>query len=181
MKNTKFFFKSILFLLAATGFITFSASAQKPEKFTDPQIAAIAVTANQIDVDYAKIAEKKSKNEDVLNFAKMMVNDHSSIIDQAKVLVKRLKITPEDNGTTKSLKAAEEKTKKLLESKSEREFDKTYIKNEIAYHKEVIKEVDDALIPDAHDPALKSLLQNIMPVLKGHLQHAEDIQKKLEK
>jgi putative membrane protein len=69
----------------------------------------------------------------------------------------------------------------LLNSKSGKAFDKAYIDNEVGYHKAVIKEVETALIPDAQNAELKSLLQNVLPVLKSHLSHAEMVQKEVNK
>lgn len=181
MKIKKFITASAIGFAVCTGLLPLLATAQKTTNLTDPEIASIAVTANQIDIDYAKIAQDKSKNADVIKFAQTMQKDHQSVIDQAVALVKKLGVTPQDNATSKSLKAAEAKTSKLLHSKSGAAFDKAYIDNEVAYHKEVIKEVENALIPDAKNSELKSLLQNVLPVLKAHLSHAEMVQKGLKK
>ena len=56
-------------------FIAGSATAQGA-KPTDPQIAHIAYTAGQIDIQAAELALKKSKNKEVVAFAKDMVRDH---------------------------------------------------------------------------------------------------------
>ncbi|MGN6605128.1 MAG: DUF4142 domain-containing protein [Ginsengibacter sp.] len=167
--------------LIITGLLPSFSVAQKSAKLTDPEIASIAVTANQVDIDYAKIAEQKSKDPEVIKFAQTMAKDHQSVIDQAVDLVKKLSVTLKDNPTSKSLKAGEAKTEKLLHSKSGKAFDKAYINNEVAYHKEVIKEVENALIPDAQNGELKGLLQNVLPVLKAHLSHAEMVQKEVAK
>ena len=74
-----------------------------------------------------------------------------------------------------------EKTKKMLESKSGKAFDKAYIDNEVAYHKAVISTVENVLIPQAQNAELKSLLQQVMPTLKEHLMHAEMVQKEFNK
>jgi len=50
----------------------------------------------------------------------------------------------------------------------------------VAYHKAVIAEVEKVLIPDTTNAELKSLLQNVLPVLKTHLDHAEMVQKSLK-
>ncbi len=181
MRIKHFLTNTAICFVVCAGLFPLSANAQKATNLTDPEIASIAVTANQIDIDYAKIAENKTKNQDVLNFAQTMAKDHQSVIDQAVALVTKLGVTPKDNATSKSLKAGEAKTKKLLESKSGKAFDKVYINNEVAYHKEVIKEVQNALIPDAQNAQLKSLLQSVLPVLQQHLSHAEMVQKQLNK
>jgi putative membrane protein len=146
-------------------------------KLTDPEIASVAVTANQIDINYAAIAKEKSKNADILKFAEMMANDHKSVIDQAVALVTKLKVTPKDNAVSQKLNADAEKTKKALRAKSGDAFNKAYIDNEVSYHKAVISTVEGVLIPQAQNTELKQLLQNVVPTLKAHLEHAEMVQK----
>jgi putative membrane protein len=157
--------------------LSLSSNAQKSQKLIDPEIASVAVTANQVDIDYAKIAEKKSTNADVLKFAALMAKDHQSVIDQAVALVTKLKVTPADNATSKSLKAGEATTAKMLNSKSGKAFDKAYIDNEVAYHKAVISVVENILIKDATNKELKDLLVSAVPLFKAHLAHAEMVQK----
>jgi putative membrane protein len=157
------------------------SAAQSNAKLTDPEIASVAVVANQNDIGFANIAKAKSTNKDLLEFAQTMITDHQSVIDQATALVKKLNVTPKDNATSKKLLADAEKTKKMLSSKSGDAFNKAYIDNEVAYHKAVIAEVESVLIPDATNAELKSLLQNVLPVLKTHLEHAEMVQKTVNK
>ena len=154
--------------------------SQSP-KLTDPEIASVAVTANQIDINYAKIAKAKSKNADVVKFAETMMTDHQSVIDQAVALVKKLNVTPKDNDVSKKLNSDAEATKKMLNAKSDKDFDKAYIDNEVAYHKAVIDEVEKQLIPQAQNAELKALLQKVLPILKTHLEHAEMVQKTFAK
>ena len=181
MKLFKTFTRIAVCLAVSTAFLSIPADAQKSQKLTDPEIASVAVTANQVDIDYAKIAEKKSKNADVLKFAETMAKDHQSVIDQAVALVTKLHVTPMDNATSKSLKAQEAKTSKMLNSKSGKAFDKAYIDNEVAYHKAVIGTVENVLIKDATNSELKSLLQSVVPLFKAHLAHAEMVQKQFSK
>jgi putative membrane protein len=173
----------IITAAAITGLLLFSipAIAQQSLKLSDPEVASVAVTANQIDIDYAQIALTNSKNEDVLNFAKTMTNDHKAVIAQAVALVTKLKVTPQTNSLTKKLLADAEKTKKELRTKKGKAFDKAYINNEVAYHKAVISVVETILIPETDNAEVKALLQNVIPALKTHLSHAEMLQKMITK
>ena len=72
-------------------------------KLTDPQIAHIAYTAGQLDIEAAQQALQKSNNKDVIAFAQNMERDHKAVNDQALALVKKLNVTPEDNDTSKAL------------------------------------------------------------------------------
>lgn len=171
MKALKSFTKGVLgvamgFLLSSMPAI--SQSAQEL-KLTDPEIASAAVTANQIDVNYGKIALKKSKNADVKKFAQIMIDDHSGVIDQAVALAKKLGVTPKDNPLTQQLLQGEKETTKKLNSLRGKNFDKAYIDNEVAYHEAVISAVKNVLIPQTQNAELKDLLVKVSPVLDHHL------------
>lgn len=181
MNIIKILTKSAICLVVSTGLLSFTANAQKSQKLTDPEIASVAVTANQIDIDYAKIALKKSKNQQVIDFAKTMEKDHGAVIDEAVALVTKLGVTPKDNATSKSLNAQAVKTRKMLNSKSGAAFDKAYVDNEVAYHTAVIGAVENVLIPDASNKELHDLLVSAVPLFKAHLEHAKMLQKSLGK
>jgi len=176
MKKNPFFFAIVVAFAVMS---TVNAVAQTP-KLNDAEIASVAVTANQIDIDYAKIAVAKSKNDQVVSFAKTMMADHQAVIDQAVALVTKLKVTPMDNDVSKKLNADAETTRKKLNEKPAKDFDKAYIDNEVSYHKAVISTVENVLIPQAQNADLKALLQKVLPTLKTHLEHAEMVQKSLK-
>jgi putative membrane protein len=181
MKISKMVSKSAICLVVSTGILSFSVNAQKSQKLTDPEIASVAVTANQIDIDNAKLALKKSKNQQVIDFAKTMEKDHGAVIKQAVALVTKLGVTPKDNATSQSLNAQALKTRTMLNSKSGKAFDKAYVDNEVAYHIAVINEVENVLIPGATNKELHDLLASVVPLFKAHLEHAKMLQKTLEK
>jgi putative membrane protein len=162
-------------MVIATG--TASAQGAKP---TDPQIAHIAYTAGQLDIDAAKQALAKSKNKEIRAFAQDMERDHAAVNKKALALVKKLKVTPEDNDTSKALaKQANEKRAELAKL-SGAAFDKAYIDNEVAYHKAVNGALEKTLIPSASNAELKELLQTGQKIFQGHEQHAEQVAAKLK-
>jgi putative membrane protein len=151
-----------------------AASAQN-DKLIDPQIAHLACTAGVIDVAAAKQALSKSTNKEVKAFAEDMVRDHETVNKLALDLVKKLKVTPEDNDTSRSLsKAAASKLIDLGKLKGG-EFDKAYVSNEVGYHKAVDDVLESTLIPGAMNAELKSLLQTGLKIFQGHEQHAEHL------
>lgn len=156
----------------------FDSVSQQGPKLSDPEVAHVAVTANQIDIDFAEIAKSKSRNEDILKFAETMSNDHNAVIAQAVELAKRLGVTPVDNDVSKKLLTDAGTTKQKLLATPKKDFDKVYIDNEVSYHKAVISAVEGLLIPETDNSELKELLQNVVPALKAHLGHAEMVQKK---
>lgn len=165
----------IVCTLAAALCCSAPALAQNTAKLTDPQIAHIAYTAGQIDIEAAKQALKKSKNKDVRVFAEDMVKDHSAVNKQALALLKKLKVKPQDNPTSKALTKQAEAKRAELAKLNGAAFDKAYVDNEVAYHKTVDNALETQLIPSAQNGDLKSLLQTGLKIFEGHEQHAEHV------
>lgn len=166
--------------LAALCLLTGASFAQGGAKPTDPQIAHIAYTAGELDIAAAKQALAKTKNKDVKAFAENMVRDHAAVNKQALDLVKKLKVTPEDNATSKALTKAAADERARLAKLSGAAFDKAYVANEVAYHKTVNDALETLLIPSASNAELKSLLQTGLKIFQGHEQHAEHVAAELK-
>lgn len=164
----------------AGGSTTASSAAAAPSaRLTDPQIAAIVVTANQIDIDNGKLAVSRTSNPDVKAFAERMMADHASVNQAAVELVTRLGVTPEETATSRGLKSDADQKRQAMSALSGAEFDRAYVDNEVAYHEAVINVLDTALIPNAQNAELKQTLEGVRPAFLAHLEHARSIQSAL--
>jgi putative membrane protein len=172
--------KRTLFVIGAFVFSASTLFAQSGGP-SDAQIAAIVVAANQVDIDAGKLAESKSAIKEVKDFAQRMVTDHTGVNKSATELVTKLKVKPEENPTSTSLKKGGEDTRKRLQGLKGAEFDKAYIDNEVTYHQTVLDAVDKTLIPNAKNEELKALLVKVRPAFVAHLEHAKQIQSSLKK
>ena len=159
-------------LLAPVG----SASAQG---INDAQIASIVVTANQVDIDAGELAKARSTNAEVKKFAELMITAHTGVNKSATALVTKLKVTPEDNATSQSLKSGGDANLKALKGLNGASFDKAYIDHEVTYHQAVLDAVDKTLIPGAKNEELKALLVEVRPAFVAHLEHAKHLQSSL--
>jgi putative membrane protein len=109
-----------------------------------------------------------------------MVRDHEAVNKQALALVKKLKVTPEDNDTSRTLtKQAAAKQAELAKLKGAA-YDKAYAANEVAYHKAVIGALETQLIPASSNAELKGLLETGVKIFQGHLEHAEHVAAELK-
>ncbi len=149
------------------------ASAQA---INDAQIAAIVVTANQVDIDAGKLAHSRASNESVKTFAQLMVTDHTGVNKAAVELVTKLKVTPQDNATSQNLKAGGDKHLVHLKTLKGAAFDKAYVDQEVIYHQQVLDALDKVLIPGAANADLKALLVKVRPAFVAHLEHAKHLQ-----
>ncbi len=147
----------------------------------DAQIAAIVVTANQVDIDAGAWAETHASSGEVKEFAKRMVTDHTAVNKSAVDLAGRLHLTPEDNPTAQSLKKGGEDNVANLKTLSGAAFDRAYVDHEVAYHQAVLDALDSTLIPSASNADLKALMVKVRPAFVAHLDHAKMLQAKVDK
>ena len=147
----------------------------------DAQIAAIVVTANQVDIDAGQLAKSTSKTREVQDFAQLMITDHGGVNKSATELVTKLHVTPESNPTSESLKSGGDQNLAALRRLNGHAFDTAYVDHEVAYHQAVLDAVDKTLIPSAKNAELKALLVKVRPAFVAHLQHAKSLQASLSK
>jgi putative membrane protein len=152
------------------------AGVASGQDINDAQIASIVVTANQVDIDAGKLATAKASDPEVKKFAQLMVTDHTGVNKSAVDLATKLKVTPEDNPTSKSIKAGGDENVAKLKTLKGAAFDKAYIDHEVAYHQQVLDAVDKTLIPGAKNAELKALLVKVRPAFVAHLEHAKHVQ-----
>ena len=148
---------------------------------SDAQIAAIVVTANQVDIDAGELAKAKAQSPEVREFAQQMITDHTGVNKQAEALVTKLKVTPEPNDTSKSLKQGGDANVAGLKTLAGAAFDRAYVDHEVAYHQQVIDALDKTLVPSAQNAEFKALLVKVRPAFVAHLDHAKHVQAGLGK
>jgi putative membrane protein len=147
----------------------------------DAQIAAIVVTANQVDIDAGQLAKGRAQAPSVKEFAQRMITDHTAVNTSATALVTRLKVTPEGSPTSESLKKGGDQNLAALKKLDGAAFDQAYVDHEVVYHQSVLDALDKTLIPNAKNAELKELLVKTRPAFVDHLQHAKKLQTSLGK
>src|SRR5687768_12818523 len=163
-------------VVALTGLLLLRVPGVPAQGVNDAQIASIVVTANQVDIDAGKLAVSQATSEEVKAFARLMVTDHAGVNKAASALAAKLEVTPQDNATSRSLKADGDKNIARLKSLKGRAFDRAYVDREVAYHQQVIDALDKVLIPGATNAELKALLVKVRPAFVAHLEHAKRLQ-----
>lgn len=135
------------------------------------------MTANNVDIEAGKLAKNKASHKDVQGYAYRMIEEHTDVNKQATELATKLKVTPQDNAISKSLKAGGKKNlDKLNGLMRGHEFDKAYIDGEVKLHQQVIEVADEKLVPNVKNEELKALLIKVRPALISHLEHAKQLQ-----
>lgn len=144
----------------------------------DSNIVAILDEANKADSAAGAVALKKATNPDVKAFAKLMMGEHHAMRVQGQQLAKQLGVTPKPPerdplaGYTRNEMNALQKTAKGAE------FDRTYIDNEVSIHQAVLDFANQARVT-TQTAELRDLIEKAVPIVKRHLDQAQEIQKKL--
>ncbi len=133
--------------------VLFGSMALAPVAFAqgvnDAQIAAIVVTANQVDIDAGKLAESMGSSAEVKTFGKDMVRDHTGVNKSAVDLGHQNTQghTGRQCDSAMSLKKGGMDNVDSLKTMKGKAFDKAYIDHQVAYHEQVLEAMDKTLIP----------------------------------
>lgn len=120
------------------------------------------------EVVLSKLAQKQSQNPKIVNFAKMMVTDHTQLGNDLKKLAEDKKVTISDtlNNTHKQLVTS-------LSAKTGAEFDKEYIQAMVTDHEKAVSVFQSA----AHNTnkGINNFAKKTLPQLEDHLKAAQNI------
>ena len=162
-----------MFLIAGLVAAPAAAGAQD---LNDPQVAHVAVTANSIDAELARLALQRAQSNEVKAFARTMIDDHTGVNQQAAALAKKLGVTPASNDVSTSLLKGADDARVKLEKLKGAAFDRAYMAREVEYHQAVLNAIDGLLIPTTENAELRDLLKAVRPAIVAHLERAQRIQ-----
>jgi putative membrane protein len=147
--------------------------------WTDANIAALLDEANAADSAAGALAATKGTSSAVRDFGRRMTRDHHTLRAQGEALAKKLKITPTPPAGDNLVPDAQKNMDNLNSTAKGKDFDKAYIDSEVDAHKKVLDLATKAM-GQAQSTELKNLIQKAAPIIQGHLDLAESVQKNLK-
>ena len=147
-----------------------SAKSQAAMPASTKTFVKKAGMTNLFEIKAGEIAQQKSNNNDVRDYAKMIVEDHQKAQDELKAAAKDV------NGASvpTSLDQKHSTMIKQLQAASGAKFLKTFKDQQVKGHKEGVKLFQD-YGQGAANEELKQFAQSTLPDLKKHLQHAQNL------
>ncbi len=135
--------------------------------------AAVAFINNGLEGGQAEIKASglvitKSSNQRVINFAKMMLEDHSKAGDGLKKLAGDKQVSVKDTIYGPHQQAISE-----LSAKSGKDFNKAYMQLMLSDHQQAVKLFTNAT--QNADPDIKNFANTTLPTLQMHLDSANAI------
>jgi putative membrane protein len=142
------------------------AAVASPAPPSASDFVAKAAASDMYEIQAAKIAEKRSKNADIISFAKKMVTDHTQSTEMVKKAVA-------DAGRTDLKPPAELPADKkamidALNGASAANFDKTYLDQQTMAHQDALA-LMTAESQSGDVPQLKDAAAKILPVVQMHV------------
>jgi putative membrane protein len=159
----------------ATGAAVGATSANTLGSHDTGAFVSNASQSDMYEIQAAKIAQKRSKNPDIKAFAAMMIKDHTASSNAMKPVAQAAGQTP-----ATSLDNRRQGFIDHLNQASDADFDKTYIDQQVAAHKEAL-DLLNGYAKDGSDAGLKAAAAKTVPMVQKHLDRATQIQASLKK
>jgi putative membrane protein len=144
----------------------------------DSNIVALLDEANKADSAAGAVAVKKATNPEVKAYARLMMSEHHVMRVEGQQLAKQLGVTPKPPERNPLAGYAQNEMAALQKTAKGAEFDRTYIDHEVSIHQAVLDFANQARVT-TQTPELRDLIGKAIPVIKKHLEQAQEIQKKL--
>jgi putative membrane protein len=141
----------------------------------DAEYAVMAANGGMLEVELGKLAQTKAASPKVVEFAKMMVEDHSKANKELMEIAGAKFITLPAILDNKKQKDYDDFAKM-----DKKDFDKAYTDYMVKDHKEDIDEFKKEA-QDGKDPELKAFAAKHVPILEHHLQMAQQANEAVNK
>ncbi|MGB8887650.1 MAG: DUF4142 domain-containing protein [Candidatus Korobacteraceae bacterium] len=153
-------------VLAQSGRNSNMSSAVTP---ADRSFMDKAAQGGMAEVELGQLAEQNGQSQQVKDFGKRMVTDHTKANDQLEQVASKEAVK-----LPTTLDAKDQETKEHLSKLKGAAFDKAYMRDMVADHEKDVAEFKREATA-AHSPDLKDWVTTTLPTLESHLQEAEKV------
>lgn len=167
--------KKMIFALLTLS-LTLTASA-KPT--SEAEVMNMLMTVNTQEMNLTKIARTRAENKEVKDYAEKMFKEHAENNDKVSKLRSKQDIGLDKTKTSQKYKFTKEDKAEKLKTLNGKEFDKEFMQAQVEMHENVLKKIEETLIPNTNNEELKAMLSNTKESVQQHLKHAKNIQKSL--
>jgi putative membrane protein len=167
--------------IAATAILVIAAAPAptgSQSKLDDPTIVAIFDAANTADIETGQFAAERGQSPEVREFGAMLARDHQSVRQMGRDLAAKLHVTPTPPADDKG-KVAHAEAMKALRAAKAADFDRAFLRHEVAFHQSTIDAIKTTLLPAIQNAELRELVNKVAPAFEGHRLAAATMEKKL--
>lgn len=154
-------------LIAGVLALGFALPALADTKGSDARNLKALAEANLAEIEAGKLAAEKATNADVKKFAQQMVDEHGKQLQEIRKIAQAKKIELPAAPDAKHKRALEK-----LQSLSGADFDRRYMRMQIAEHRDA-RRLAERTAKGAADADLKAAAQKAAPAIQEHQKMAE--------
>src|SRR4051794_35338114 len=174
-----------------------SATANRAEVVTGPEFTRLAAMSDRFEIASSRLAEQKSQNAELKQFAQHMMRDHEKTSQELQVLMPQAQgrgagpasaypqsREPTGSGTPASVQGGPQSDRldqqhaallQQLQQASGAEFDRLYVRQQITAHQQAV-DMFRNYSQSGDTPQLKQWAAKTLPDLQQHLQMAQSLQ-----
>jgi putative membrane protein len=159
----------VVVLWGASNFVTLGG--EKAERPIDRDFLIKVANANQAEIQYSQLADKRASSNQVKDFASMLVKDHKGAGDKLADLLKGRKLAIV-TGLDKDTRDEASRLGKLEGV----DFDRAYLHCMIKEHKSAIA-IFENQAKNGQESDIRDFAKTLLPDLRQHLKKAEQLAK----
>ena len=127
----------------------------------------MSASGNMFEIESSRLAQQRSQNPMVRQFADMMIRDHTQLMNQMRPVAARLGLNPDAMAMAPHHR---DMLERLSNAGSGAAFDAAYHQAQLAAHQEALS-LHRNYAANGDNPDLRTLAGAAVPVIESHLQH----------
>jgi putative membrane protein len=163
----------LLSSLLALGLVAATSYAKDDPNPKAKGFLPTAISAGIAEVKLGELAEKQSSNDDVKDFARTMIKDHTALNEKLMNLAKDAKL-----GVVQGLEKDQRMTMERLSKLRGGEFDRDYMKSMVEDHKKAVALFENEAKTTTNETC-KSVCESALPTIREHLKKAQALSEKV--
>jgi putative membrane protein len=149
-----------------------------PVQLSDANFVDMVQLDDSTEIKLGKLGESKGTNAGVKSYARMLVSDHAANARAVALLIRKDSLAPQTAPNDTSALEHQHALDRLSALPKGKDFDTAFVNYSIDDHTREISELQSAE-SSAQSPEVKALLGKLVPAKQKHLEHAKELQAKL--
>lgn len=175
------FFSSLLLVVSSCSDHSKSARSGyvQEQKLEESQIIDIMMTVDKEEIAAAQEVAKKKVIPSVDLYAKYLIQQHQSNLEELTQLAQQLGVEPKESVISNSMIANGKHDLKALSELQGKAFEKAFIEAMVKGHQEGLELINTKLLPQTKNAQLKVFVERFRNMVSEHLERGLKIQRTL--
>lgn len=138
-----------------------------------------AARGNEMEVRMSQMAQDRSQNDAVRQYAERLKQDHSEANKKLTTIASDLNIQLAPPVAADQRQMPADREMQRLQGMSGDQFDRQFVETQIRHHRRDIAQYEQIANDASVNPEIRQYAEQTLPALRQHLQMAQDIQTQL--